>query len=100
MRDFLRMANTLVLILIGAAIATHGARAQGPSTTTKTVWEGVYTTSQASRGQEVYDRKCTSCHKDDLSGGGDDAAAVLRGADFFARWDRRTVADLFRAISE
>jgi mono/diheme cytochrome c family protein len=65
----------------------------------KSIWDGVYTSDQANRGQEIYDKRCTECHQDDLSGGGDEAAPVLRGADFFARWNDKTVADLFQKIS-
>jgi hypothetical protein len=63
----------------------------------KTVWDGVYTSEQANRGEETYDARCTGCHRDDLSGGGD-GAAVLRGADFFARWNDKTVGALRDAV--
>jgi mono/diheme cytochrome c family protein len=32
-------------------------------------WDGVYTLSQAGRGQQQYDASCASCHSEDLSGG-------------------------------
>ena len=36
----------------------------------KTVWDGVYTTTQATRGKATYTTYCSTCHMDDLSGGG------------------------------
>src|SRR5262245_58890313 len=64
----------------------------------KTVWNGIYVSDQANRGQLIYDKRCTECHQDDLSGGGDEAAAPLRGFDFMANWNNRSVGALFRKI--
>ena len=36
--------------------------------TTKSVWTGVYTTAQATRGTDLYTRVCSECHGDDLEG--------------------------------
>jgi cytochrome c len=36
----------------------------------KTVWDGVYTAAQATRGKATYSTYCSTCHMDDLSGGG------------------------------
>ena len=36
--------------------------------TTKSVWTGVYTTEQATRGTDLYQRVCGECHGDDLEG--------------------------------
>jgi mono/diheme cytochrome c family protein len=46
----------------------------------KTTLDGVYTDAQASRGQKIYTESCSSCHGDDLSGGGQ--APALTGKDF------------------
>lgn len=86
-----------VLVLLVTGVYTVSMSAQGGK---KTIWDGVYTSQQANRGQETYDKSCASCHQDDLSGGGDDYAANLRGADFFARWNGKTVAELFHAIAD
>ena len=48
--------------------------AQG-ATTTKSVWDGVYSRDQASRGQAKYAQVCSNCHQGDLSGS--DQAPVL-----------------------
>ena len=61
--------------------------------TTRSVWDGVYTTEQTKRGQELYAKQCASCHGDDLSGG--ESAPPLAGVAFLANWTGLTVGDLF-----
>jgi len=59
----------------------------------KTTLDGVYTTAQSARGQKIYADSCTSCHGDDLSGGGQ--APALAGKDFNVDWTDLAVSDLF-----
>jgi cytochrome c5 len=33
----------------------------------KTVWDGVYTAAQATRGSNIYDSYCVECHTADLA---------------------------------
>ena len=61
--------------------------------TTRSVWDGVYTTAQAKRGAEVYANECASCHGSDLTGG--ESAPPLAGAGFLSNWTGQTVGDLF-----
>lgn len=63
---------------------------------TRSVWDGVYTKEQASRGQATYQAECLKCHGDNLSGG--ESAGALAGADFLQRWDGKTAGDLFDTI--
>ena len=64
-----------------------------------TVWEGVYTEEQASRGQESYKKTCGYCHRDDLSGGGSEIGApALRGPIFTIRWRNQPLSELFLTI--
>ena len=72
--------------ILGAAIFL-GAQ------TTRSVWDGVYSSDQAKRGKELYGKQCASCHSDDLSGG--ESAPPLTGAAFLANWTGLTVGDLF-----
>ena len=44
-----------------------------------------YKAEQAVRGEDIYNRTCSYCHRSDLSGG-DDGAPALRGNPFFVRW--------------
>ncbi|HJN42599.1 MAG: c-type cytochrome [Vicinamibacterales bacterium] len=65
----------------------------------KTVWDGVYSEAQARRGQELYRDICSSCHRDDLQGGGSEAEApALEGSIFTTQWQDRRLVDLFLAI--
>ena len=61
-----------------------------------TVWDGVFTEEQATRGQEEYQRECAQCHLDDLLGDG--IAPALIGAPFNFRWSDLSVGDMFAAI--
>jgi mono/diheme cytochrome c family protein len=60
----------------------------------KTVWDGVYTDTQAQRGQSAYAWNCGRCHGEDLTGSGN----VLRGGKFMDRWREDSVKSLFNAI--
>jgi len=74
-------------------ILTFGFAAVLVAQATRSVWDGVYTTDQAKRGQELYGRECAACHGSDLSGG--ESAPPLAGAGFLSNWTGLTVGDLF-----
>jgi mono/diheme cytochrome c family protein len=76
-------------IAILAAAVAIAASAASP----KTVMDGVYTTAQAGRGKTAYNLYCAGCHKEDLSGGADDAAraSALKGDKIFARKELNTI---------
>lgn len=60
----------------------------------KTVWDGVYTAAQAARGKANYTTYCSSCHMDDLSGGGSfgmEEARALRREGFLEGRDLYSV---------
>jgi mono/diheme cytochrome c family protein len=61
-----------------------------------TIWDGVYTDDQATRGQRVYEQECAQCHLDDLLGDG--IAPALIGSSFFFRWSDLSVGDMYVAI--
>lgn len=61
----------------------------------KTVLDGVYTTAQAKRGQAVYESKCASCHRADLSGF---SGPPLKGDLFMDRWREFKLSVLFELI--
>jgi S-disulfanyl-L-cysteine oxidoreductase SoxD len=60
------------------------------------VWDGVYTQEQASRGKTLYSKECASCHGQALDGSGQ--APPLSGADFKSNWNGQTVDDLFEKV--
>ena len=59
----------------------------------RTVWDGVYTTEQAKRGEPLYGQHCSSCHGAVLEGG--EMAPPLAGGAFNANWNGLSVGDLF-----
>jgi mono/diheme cytochrome c family protein len=72
------MRNMLLSRLLTAAFFAGTAFAQ----TGTTVWDGVYTPAQATRGEAVYTAECARCHRDDLGG----YNGALIGAKFMDRW--------------
>src|SRR5271154_6707769 len=64
--------------------------------TSRSVWDGVYTSDQATRGSALYANACASCHGSALNGG--ESAPPLTGGEFFSNWDGLTVGDLFDRI--
>ena len=64
--------------------------------TSRSVWDGVYTQEQMSRGQPLYARECAGCHGPALTGG--EMAPPLAGGVFLSNWNGLTVGDLFERI--
>ena len=63
---------------------------------TKSIWDGIYTEEQATRGKALYASECSSCHGAELTGG--EMAPGLAGGEFISGWDGLTVGDLFERI--
>jgi cytochrome c5 len=53
----------------------------------KSVWDGVYTSSQAVRGREIYNAHCVGCHTADLTD--------LKGRRFMDDWREDNLKSLF-----
>jgi mono/diheme cytochrome c family protein len=64
--------------------------------TQSSVWDGIYSTEQAKRGEAVYARNCASCHGAKLEGR--NQASPLVGAEFLMNWDGARVGDLFEKM--
>ncbi len=84
--------NGVVLLVAGIAIVT-GAVTAGQG---RTVWDGVYTAEQATRGAEAYEQACAECHGADLGGG--DMAPSLAGVEFIYNWHGFSARDLFERL--
>ena len=63
----------------------------------KTVWSGIYTAEQATRGEESYKMRCARCHGAKLEG---TQGNGLVGRDFMDRWREDSMGSLFEFISE
>lgn len=75
----------VTVMSVGSALARQAAPA-------RSVWTGVYSAAQATRGAAFYADTCVRCHGDDLTGVDD--AAPLVGATFLSKWNGQTMADL------
>ena len=75
------------------AVETQTAQAR---TNGGSVWDGVYTTAQATRGKAQYETSCGSCHGADLSGG---IGQPLTG-DFMRGWNGYPLNSLFSRIKD
>ena len=60
------------------------------------VWDGVYSETQAKRGEATYLEACARCHRDDLKG--QELSPSLVGAAFTFRWRDQGVNDLFTSL--
>ncbi len=88
----MRIRTALAALATSAmlAVAISGAAA---SQTGKTVWDGVYTSTQAERGQAAYGASCGFCHGAGLAGTGE--AKPLTGPEFLSNWNGLSLGDLF-----
>ena len=80
-----------ILILLAGASFPAALAGADPS-----VWDKVYSSEQAKRGQELYAKACTSCHHDNLKGHGQTPS--LSGSQFLDKWDGQTLDDLFEKM--
>ena len=82
--------------LLAALVATSLHAAQGAKAT---IWQAGYANADADAGERAYKDKCSYCHREDLSGGGDEhAAPPLAGPQFLRRWRDRSVAEFLVKI--
>ena len=87
------MSTSLTACLrITSALVAIGLWAQ----TSRSVWDGVYTSEQAARGAALYSTNCAQCHGTDLTGG--ESAPGLAGGEFLSNWNGLTVGDLLERI--
>ena len=79
-------------VLIGLVVAlpatSHGQAGGSQDSTGRTTLEGVYSASQAEKGQQTYRKNCAACH----------AAAAYTGSAFRRLWTGRSVYDFFNLI--
>ncbi len=58
----------------------------------RTVWDGVYSETQAKRGEGIFVDACSNCHGRTLEGA--DMTPPLTGGAFLANWDGLSLGDL------
>ena len=87
------LAGRLLIALLAVMAIPNIAAAQANSTTSRTIWDGVYTTAQANRGRNLYRMNCVRCHQADLTG--NTTAPMLKGDPFMERWREDTLNAVF-----
>src|SRR4051794_13800816 len=100
------MNRNFAILLIPALISgvlivglfTTSVDAQSPAAERKTVWKGIYTDEQASRGQAIFETTCVNCHGATLAGGASMGGPQLAGDKFMENWREDTVETLFLKI--
>lgn len=85
MKTIFPVVSALTLVAVTAA--------QG----NRTVWDGVYTADQATRGEKLYATHCTRCHGDNALGS---EGPALTGPLFAANWEGVTLNDLHDRIRQ
>ena len=85
-----------LLLVMAAPLLATGLSAPGAAQEPRTVWDGIYTEAQATRGEQVYQDECAFCHLDDLMG--DAFATPLVDDAFTFRWEGSSVGDLMTVI--
>lgn len=91
LKAMLRRPLMVLLCVLVVLSGTMAARARARS-----VWDGVYTETQAKRGEAEYQHTCAPCHGPALGGTKD--APELVGDTFLKEWYGKTAHDLFKQI--
>lgn len=83
---------SLFLFVVYLSAVTAASQAGGRS-----VWDGVYTDAQATRGRLLYSANCAECHGGTLQGG---EGPALSGEKFWTSWREQAVGDLLGHLSK
>tara|TARA_B100000686_G_scaffold25487_1_gene24688 strand:- start:1381 stop:1788 length:408 start_codon:yes stop_codon:yes gene_type:complete len=60
------------------------------------IWSGIYTSDQATRGESVYLKDCADCHREDLTG--QDMSPSLVGIGFAFKWEGKNLQELYASM--
>jgi mono/diheme cytochrome c family protein len=92
MPAFRSIAGGAVFVAWAVALALAGHAQQ-----TRSIADRVYSDAQATRGQQVYQQQCVSCHGTALEGV---VGPPLAGDGFLSVWSARSLADLVSKIAQ
>ena len=82
----------LLVVFATVALVAMTIRAQE-----RTVWDGIYTDEQATRGEALYGEHCVRCHGATLQGNGEGAKS-LTDATFKSTWNGISMGALFDRV--
>jgi mono/diheme cytochrome c family protein len=86
------MTRRSILFLVMAGFVTVGWGQEK----VRSVWDGIYSDAQATRGENTYREACVSCHGTKLDGSGN--IPPLAGKDFTSNWNGMSVGLLFEKM--
>jgi S-disulfanyl-L-cysteine oxidoreductase SoxD len=93
----MKFAAYVVVPVLGLALLfALEQRLMAQNKPSRSVWEAVYSDTQAGRGRTLYQQQCAGCHGARLDG--TEVSPALAGAEFLANWGGLTVGDLFERI--
>ena len=102
------MVTNVVIAIVATGMAVLYSAGWIPiqAQSTRSIWSGVYTESQAHRGEELYGQSCARCHAADLTGmpvtprfpGARDRIPELVGPTFVANYEEMSLCDLVERI--
>ena len=81
-------------VVIAIDLGAHAVAAAAQSS--RTIWNGVFSSTQAKRGEAIAGQRCAACHSADLGGGQDGPPLV--GSDVLHAWNGTSAGDLFDRI--
>jgi S-disulfanyl-L-cysteine oxidoreductase SoxD len=84
------------LVVVIAAVALAGASGAVLAQSSRSIWDGAYTTAQAVRGKTAYANNCSRCHGSSLEG--NDEIPALASAHLMVDFDGQTAGDLVHRI--
>lgn len=73
-------------LLLGSYAGSAAAQSNGDGA--RTIWDGVYTETQAAEGEELATANCAACH----------SAAEWSNARFLMTWNNRPIAELHNQL--
>ena len=91
------MKGAVAALAVLWLVAARAADAQ--DTSKPSIWSGVFTTAQATRGNDAYQASCSACHGSDLHAT-DPEAPDLTGPAVRAKWNGKTLQERFEKIRD
>jgi mono/diheme cytochrome c family protein len=88
-----RLLGVAVVIAMTPVLAMQlESRGASPRASGRTVWDSVYSATQATTGEAAYGKSCARCHGASL--GGIDEAPPLAGSAFLGNWNGLALSEL------
>jgi len=94
-----KRATVVTVLAVATCAAGVTAGQLAPAARGPSVWDGVYSETQARRGAAIYDSPCGKCHGYRLNGAPDDPDMIstrpIAGPKFLRDWDGVSLATLY-----